>query len=313
MAQTALTPPVIENKAPELQPPPLPVEVVKASPAITPEEPPISPLPIPAVLPATKPGPMLPNGSDEPRLNDGPRVNDGPRSNDGPRLNDGQVQQANYREPQKRQLVNSKKVFLDYQIENGTPKGKVEVWLTRDQGKTWQKQAEDTQRKSPVEITLPGDGVFGVTLAVSNARGVITPPAAGDAPDGWIEVDTAKPVAQITKIETAHEAGQHSVHIHWNVKDANLTEMPVELLYAATAQGPWLSIAKGLKAEGQHTWTPPASIGALVHVRLIARDSAGNESIVNSLEPVTLVEPAQPRAILRGISTGAPSVATPSK
>jgi hypothetical protein len=289
--------PVIDNKAPDLQAPPkLPSDLAKV-PSIAQEEPPTNPM----TQPSVKPSPMRPNGSEEPRLNDGPRLTESP------------VQHTNYREAQKRQLVNSTKVFLDYQIENAAPTGKVEVWLTRDQGKSWQKHTADAQRKNPVEVNLPGDGVFGVTLAVSNARGVVTPPAAGDAPDGWIEVDTAKPTAQITKIETAHEAGQHSVHIYWNAKDTNLTDAPVELLYAATAQGPWLSIAKGLKAEGQFTWTPPASVGAEVHVRLVVRDGAGNEAVVNALEPVTLVEPARPRAILRGISTGAPAASLPTK
>jgi len=293
--------PVVENKLPE--PPPMLATDFAKIPPIKQDTSPICQLPEPTIKPIA----VRPNGSDEPRLNDGTPLKEGPR------LNDGSVQQTNYREPQKRQIVSSTKVFLDYQIENATPAGRVEIWLTRDHGKSWQKHAEDTQRKSPVEVTLPGDGVFGVTLAVSDARGVITPPAVGDAPLGTIEVDTAKPLAQITKIEAAHEAGQHSVHIHWNVKDANLTDTPVDLLYAATVQGPWLPIAKALKSDGQHTWSPPASIGTQIHVRLIARDAAGNETIVNSLEPVTLVVPAPPRAILRGISTGVPIAPLPTK
>lgn len=328
MPQVGLTmpAPVIENKLPNLQPPPrVPTDVVKGPsitpeelpisqpampprlpteigrvPSITPEQPAISPLTMaPIQQPSVNPIVARPNDAQAPRLNEAPRLNDEPRLNEAP------IQQTNYRAPQNRQLVSTTKVFLDYQIENAQAAGTVEAWLTRDHGKSWQKHAEDTQRKSPVEVNLPGDGIFGLTLVVSSPSGKLTPPAAGDAPDGWIEVDTTKPLAHITKIESAHEGGQHNVHIHWNVKDANLTDTPVELLFAATPQGPWVSIAKGLKADGQYTWTPPAAIGAQIHVRLLARDAVGNESIVNSLEPVTLAEPARPRVILRGISTGA--------
>jgi hypothetical protein len=233
-----------------------------------------------------------------------------PDGSDGPRLDN--LQRIDHRTAEKRQLVNTTRLFLDYQIENGgAGAGKVDVWITKDLGKSWQKLAEDNQRKSPVEVYLPGEGLFGVTLVATSSYGVAgAAPVAGDAPAGWIEVDTTKPNAQFTKIESIPEGGLHCVHIHWSVKDANLGDTPVELLYAVSPQGPWQSIAKGLKAQGEHRWTPAKEIGTLAHLRLIAHDLAGNEAIAASLEPVQIGEPARPRVILRGISTGAPAPAT---
>ncbi|MBI2808588.1 MAG: hypothetical protein HYX68_26670 [Planctomycetes bacterium] len=208
--------------------------------------------------------------------------------------------------PAKRQLVNTTKVLLDYQVENTgfSGIGRVEVWITRDQGQNWQKLVEHTQSKNPLEVQLPGDGLFGVTLLASNGRGAIAAaPKAGDAPQGWIEVDTTKPSAQITGVRCATENGSTVVHIDWNVQDKNLTDGAVELYYGATPQGPWLPIAKGLKAQGQHRWTPPTSIGTQTHVRLLAKDAAGNEAIANTLEPVQFDDPARPRVVLRGIRT----------
>jgi hypothetical protein len=58
---------------------------------------------------------------------------------------------------------------------------------------SWQRLGEDANRKSPVEIDLPGEGLFGVSLVVTNGRGFGgTPPSPGDSPDWWIEVDVTK-------------------------------------------------------------------------------------------------------------------------
>ena len=189
------------------------------------------------------------------------------------------IQQTTHTAPSKRQIVNNPKLFLDYQLENVGPSGvgKLQLWVTRDQSKTWTKINETTHDGSPVELSLPGEGLYGVALVAVNGRGVAgAPPAAGDTPDWWIEVDTTKPNVEISKIASVPENGLHVVHIHWTAQDKNIGDTPVELLYATTPKGPWLPIAKGLKAEGQHRWSPPAEIGAQAHLRLIARDAAGN-------------------------------------
>jgi hypothetical protein len=95
------------------------------------------------------------------------------------------------------------------------------------------------------------------------------------------------------------------------VQDKNLSEAPVELFYSKTPQGPWLPITKGLPAQGQHHWTPPADIGAQAHLQLIVRDNAGNTTVVGS-DAIQLDDPARPRAHIRGISTGAATTPTTS-
>jgi hypothetical protein len=226
--------------------------------------------------------------------------------------------QAKPAESTKRQIVNSRKLFLDYQIENAGQSGvgKVEIWITRDLGKSWQKLAEDAQRKNPLEVNLPDDGVFGVTLVASNGRGAGgTPPVAGEAPEMCVEVDTTKPTAQFRSVRSVTENGKSVVHISWTAQDHNLGDAPVDLFYAASAQGPWLPIAVGLKAEGEHRWTPPAELGAQAHLRLTARDAAGNVAVVVTPEAVLLEDAARPRATIRGISistsNSAPAAPTP--
>jgi hypothetical protein len=156
---------------------------------------------------------------------------------------------------------------------------------------------------------LPGEGVFGLTLLVAGPQGQTSGPAPGETADWYIEVDSTKPTAQITQMHVTHDKGQAMVQVQWSVKDTNLGDTPVELSFAATAQGPWVSIAKGLKADGQHQWTPPAQIGTHVHLQLTARDTAGNECIVRTTEPVNLVDQSRPRIFIREIRTEAPNAA----
>jgi hypothetical protein len=210
-------------------------------------------------------------------------------------------------------LVSATRLFLEYKIDKAGPSGvgRVEVWCTRDKGQSWQKIGEELGRKSPAEVQLPGDGVYGLTLVVSNGLGFgAQPPAVGDTPDWCVEVDTTKPTAQITTVKLAPEDGP-SVHIAWTSKDRNLGTGPVELSYAVSRQGPWLPIATGLKGEGTHRWAPLTNIGAQAYLRVTVRDLAGNTTITETTQPVSLDDLSRPRARIAGISTDAGLVSAP--
>ncbi len=208
--------------------------------------------------------------------------------------------------PANRHVVNNPHVFLDYQVEQQgvSGVGRVEVWYTRDQGKTWLKLSEDNQRKGQAEVDLPGEGLYGVTVVVSNGRGFgATPPQAGDAPDSWIEVDTTKPRAELLGVRSNPNGDDGSLHITWTAKDKNLRPEPVDLFYAVNRQGPWLPIAKGVKNDGLYRWTPTANVGSHVHIRLTVHDQAGNSTSSETLQPVALDDLSRPRGRVVGITT----------
>ncbi|MBM4068282.1 MAG: hypothetical protein FJ271_04980 [Planctomycetes bacterium] len=204
-----------------------------------------------------------------------------------------------------RQVVGKGHIVLDYQIDEKGPSGvgTVEVWMTRDHGKSWQKLCEDADRKSPVEINLPGEGVYGVNLVVSNGRGFGgTPPTAGDAPEMVIEVDATKPVAQLGNIQAGVGGNSGCVMISWNVSDKNLSSEPIDLFYATSKQGPWRPIARGIANSGQHRWSLPASPASEAYVRLVAHDLAGNTTQVESTQPITLDDQSRPRARVTSVT-----------
>ncbi len=211
-------------------------------------------------------------------------------------------------------VVSSTRVFLEYRIEQtgASGVGRVEVWCTRDKGQSWQRLSEDRDRKSPAEVQLPGDGVYGLTLVVSNGLGFgARPPVPGDAPDWWIEVDTTQPTAQITTVRMSNEDGP-AVHIGWTSQDRNLGSGPVDLSYATNRNGPWLPIAKGLKGAGQYRWMPPLDIGKHAFLRLAVHDLAGNSTITETTQPVALDDLSRPRAVMIGISTDTVPTSAPA-
>jgi hypothetical protein len=199
--------------------------------------------------------------------------------------------------PAVQQVVSNPRLMLEYQIEQlgQSGVGKVEVWLTRDKGQTWQRHAEDVDRKSPVEVNLPGEGQFGISLVVSNGRGFGgNVPKAGDTPDYCVEVDVTNPTADILGVRPESGNDGASLLITWTARDANLAAEPIELFYGASTSGPWTPIAKGVKNEGQFRWIAPRDLSH-AHVRLVVHDAAGNSTSVETSQAVALDDLSRPR------------------
>jgi hypothetical protein len=203
-----------------------------------------------------------------------------------------------------RQLLNSTHAELAYQLNEVGPSGvgKVEVWMTSDDGKSWKKLCEDKNRKSPVEFDLPGEGVYGLTLVVCNGYGMgDPPPAKGDQPDTWIEVDTTKPVAQLLGARPLMSEKGGALHITWSAKDKNLGADSIGLSFATSKEGPWMPIAKNLKNDGAYRWPVPRDAGAEFFVRLEVSDRAGNTTVCESTDKVVL-DMSHPKAKVLGVT-----------
>jgi hypothetical protein len=207
------------------------------------------------------------------------------------------------------QVINSTHATLAYQIDQPGPSGvgRVEVWLTQDKGQTWKFLCEDPNRRSPVEIDLPGDGLYGLSLAVGNSAGTAcTPPIPGETPDWWVEVDTSKPVAQITSVHPENGA----LVITWVATDNCLKPEPIDLYYGVRPDGPWLPIARSLRNDGSYRWTMPTSLGAEIYVRMEVTDRAGNVADCQTPQPVVR-DPMRPKAHVIGVAAGDKRITPP--
>jgi len=108
-----------------------------------------------------------------------------------------------------RLLINTTHASVDYRIDQVGPSGigKVDIWLTTDSGSNWKKLCEDHDRRSPAEIDLPGEGLYGLRLVVTNGNGFGgRSPAHGDNPTNWIEVDITPPIIQLREMERSPTA-----------------------------------------------------------------------------------------------------------
>jgi hypothetical protein len=210
--------------------------------------------------------------------------------------------------PPSHQMINSTHATLAYQIDQqgAAAVGRVEVWMTRDKGQTWKFLCEDPDRQSPVEIDLPGDGLYGLSLVVSEAAAVAQPPAPGEVPDWWVEVDTSKPVAQITGVR--RENG--TLIITWTATDNCLRPEPIDLFYANRPEGPWMAFARGLRNDGSYRWAMPADLGSQIYVRMEVTDRAGNVTQCQTSQPM-VPESMHPKAHVTGLATGNARLTSP--
>jgi hypothetical protein len=212
-----------------------------------------------------------------------------------------------------RQLLNSGHIVLDYQIDHVGPSGvgRVEVWVTKDEGKSWQRLCEDKDRVSPAEFDLPGEGVYGLSVVVTNGNGMgDPPPASGDQPDYWIEVDTTKPTAQLLTARPIQGDSAGALHITWQASDKNLGADCVSLFYTRQRDGEWVGIAKGLRNDGSYRWTVPRDVGPEFYVRMEVIDKAGNTTRCELPEKVVL-DMSRPKAKVLGVAAGTPHTPTP--
>jgi len=202
-------------------------------------------------------------------------------------------------------IASSTRVYLDYKIEDlgASGVGRVEVWMTSDRGQSWQKIGEDKNLKSPAEVNLPGEGVFGVSLVVTNGRGFGgTPPQPGDQADYWIEVDVTRPSGEITGVRPSG-ADDGSLVVTWNARDKKLATEPIDLYFSTTREGPWTSIAKGVQNDGSYRWVPPRDVAAHAYLRMMVHDQAGNTFTCETANPVALDDLSRPRGRVLGVST----------
>ena len=200
-------------------------------------------------------------------------------------------------------LVNSRKFELDYDIESVGTAGvaKVELFGTRDGGKSWSSLGNDPDSTSPFIVNVDGEGTYGFRMVIESTTGLRSPtPQPGDLPEVWVGVDVTKPEARLVSAVpgTGEQTGE--LDIRWEAKDEHLTNRPIALAYSENAAGPWNVIASGLPNQGHYAWRMDSRIPAQLYLKLEARDLAGNTAVMITPEPVA-IERVRPQGRIRGV------------
>jgi hypothetical protein len=278
-------PPMLKNEAPpmpRIETPPLPKAEVPPLPG------PISRAEYPPV-PVSPPAPMYPPPLPElPTKVTTPAIESLTPAGTGPQ-----------------QLINTTHATVEYRLDQVGPSGvgKVEIYMTPDKGQSWHRLGEDSDKRSPAEINLPGDGSYGIRIVVTNGNGFGgKAPVRGDQPHCTIEVDTTSPFVQLRSTEVMPSSGQ--VEIRWNATDRNLGTEPVSLHYRTRTDGPWQLIARGVKNDGMHRWAFPRDVGSQFFFKVEVTDLAGNMSQAVSSQAIT-IDMAEPQATVVGVTGSA--------
>jgi hypothetical protein len=208
-------------------------------------------------------------------------------------------------------MINARMFELEYDASGiGAPGvGRVELWATRDGGRSWGNYMVDDDNRSPLIVRADAEGLYGFRLVRTNHGRGDQPPRSGDPPQVWIGVDLTPPAVRILRIQpVAGQPGQ--MLIAWEASDSLLAQRPISVSCATTPYGPWLPIAGGLENTGQYVWFVGANAPEQAFIRVEARDEAGNTSSNQTPGPL-LLRPGLPTAQLPQQPAPGPGAARP--
>lgn len=202
------------------------------------------------------------------------------------------------------QIIGSKRFRLDYGIDAIDPSGvaKVDLWVTQDDGRSWNAWGSDPDNTSPFPVEIQEQGRYGFRIVVHSKDGLTGQgPSSGDDADMWVLVDTQSPLARITSVPygRGNEAGR--LVINYSVSDNFLTLRPITLSYSAAPNGPWREIAAGLRNEPRYVWKVPAGVPDRIFLRVQAVDKAGNTG-EHVLRQAIDVSGLVPRGTIHGVA-----------
>lgn len=206
-------------------------------------------------------------------------------------------------DPETAQPINTRRFHLDYGIDSIDPSGvqRVDLWMTRDLGRTWTNWGTDPDTTSPFPVEVEEPGLYGFQIVIQSRDGLTgRPPQRGEAPDILVQVDTDAPRVEITKVPYGRGAEAGQLIIEWVATDPLMTLRPITLSYADQPTGPWTIIEKGLRNTGRYGWKAGADVPRKVYLRIEAADRAGNIGISTLSQPIDL-SGLIPRARIRSV------------
>ncbi len=202
------------------------------------------------------------------------------------------------------QIISTMRFKLDYDINSIDPSGvgQIDLWMTRDRGRTWKLWGQDPDSVSPFPVEVTEEGIYGFRIVVRSKDGLAgRGPMRGEEADMWVQIDVTAPLAKITSVPYGRgsEAGQ--LVVNYAVADSNLTLRPNRIQWSTNPDGPWTTIEENLRNEGRLLWKPGPNIPRRIFLRIEAVDRAGNVG-VHHLEQAIDISGLIPRGTIFGVT-----------
>ncbi len=192
------------------------------------------------------------------------------------------------------QVTKSHRFNLDYEISDAGESGvaRVELWITRDEGRSWSAFGVDTDHQSPFQVEVPSEGKFGFRLLIHNGRGASSrPPQPGEVADLWVAIDSSPPEGVVRSAQFTERPSGKQLNVSWDVVDANLGATPIQLSYSDLPDGPWMPLERPVANTGRHDWLLDFRLPPEIYLKLSVQDLAGNMAEILYDQPVKTVRP----------------------
>jgi hypothetical protein len=201
--------------------------------------------------------------------------------------------------------VNSTTFQIMYELDDVGPSGvsSIDLYLTENEGRKWYHYGADEDRRSPFQITVPNDGVYGFAIRVRSGVGLtLTPPQPHDPPELSVAVDRQPPRINLLPLRQGQGPTSKQVFIEWSLTEEALAEEPVALSYSEHRSGPWQPLTGWQRNSNRYAWTLEPHVPAQVYVRLEARDAAGNVAQVETDSPL-IIDLSRPTARMLNVES----------
>lgn len=204
----------------------------------------------------------------------------------------GQAQAARRSTGGRQRVVRTRRFQIGYELNDIGPSGVggVELFITEDSGRTWWKYGDDPDQKSPFDVEVREDGVYGFAIRARSGAGLSTDaPMAGEPPAIVVAVDQTEPIVELLPVQQGQGVNVNRLLIRWRVIEDHPSDRPISLYYAATQTGPWEPISGWREdSDGSFEWTAGPGVPSQFYVRVMARDSAGNVGKAETRTPIVV-------------------------
>jgi hypothetical protein len=199
-------------------------------------------------------------------------------------------------DPAPLRYVLSRQVVVEYRPAGVAKVAEAELWVSADNGRSWQPAVAAHDGEHVLTYNAPGDGRYDFYVVLRNDAGASAePPQPGAAPVLTAIVDTVPPLFQIHSAETEPgQDGRSIVVLQATLVEENLSGTGIRVFYRTTDQS-WLDGGTAQRVDSRLVWSPPETAGSPCDLHVVVTDLAGNQSSADVLD-VLIPRPAGAQA-----------------